>query len=403
MSVDLKKKMLSVPPEIYRSLCQSYMQFLLTCRIKEAQFALTPGTDISPFALCFAIFGAHFTGGMDEIFQDRKMVKSELIRNLKNYKLVRSTKSDLQTDKAYLQLLTLSLSAMHLLNALREDPLEEFVKPLIVSDVPKYLDQVGALDGIAQSGNKAMFAAILLVHARDYLGLNTQSGIDAWVDLHISGMNKFGFWGPFKHMTYLQFQNGYHQYEILEYLDVVNPLKEVAAISVASLMDNDGHCAPFPGGSGCYDYDAVAILTSEGLPVNTTLDDKLELIFDSILKEQNPDGGFCESHYVHPIRLRNIRKAIRKIHQLNGSAKYECLRLCAAVYSPKHRRINTHWSEYSRRWNESDLWNSYFRLMVIARIDAANNLSAKNKWGFINYPGIGFHWSVRSSNKRPLG
>jgi hypothetical protein len=395
MRVEYKKKDQILTPEIYKCLCQGYMKFLLGCRHQESLYSLTPGSDISPFALCFAIFGAHLIGQLDNIFKDRKMVKLKLIHNLKKYKCIRLKVSDLQIDKAYLQLLTFTLSAMNILDELHYEPLDAFVRPLIVKDVSKYLEKIGMFDGMPQSGNKAMFAAILLIHARDYLGLNTQGDIDSWIELHISGMNKFGFWGPFKDMTYLQFQNGYHQYEILEYLDAPNPLKEVAAISVASLMDSEGYFAPYPGGGGCYDYDAIAILTSEGLHVNEASHEKLKMAMDSILKARNPDGGFCESHYVHPIRLRNIGKAIRKIKRLKGSARSESLRLCAAVYSPKHRRIHTHWSKYSRKWNESDLWDSYFRLMAIARIDVANKLSAKNKWGFINYPGIGYHWSVR--------
>lgn len=393
--MEFESKNSLLPLAIHNDLCMSYLSFILACRKKETDFSLTPDTDVSPFALCFALFGAHFIGKLDNVFKDKKEVISILKKNLAQYKEIRSKCSNLKTDKAYMQLLAFTLSSIYLLGGLEENPLETFVVPLIASDINKYLNGVGALDGVPQSGNMAMFAAILLIHARDYLGQNTQSIIDDWVELHIKNMNQFGFWGAFKQMTFLQFQNGYHQYEIFDYLSVTNRLQEAAAISVAKLMDYDGHYAPYPGGGGCYDYDAVAIITSNGLNVNNELQKKLELTFNTIKREKNPDGGFCESHYVHPIRLKNIRKAIRKIYRLKGLSRIESIRLCAAIYSPKHNRVHTHWSKYSRKWNESDLWDSYFRIMTIARIDIALNKNTFNNWAFINYPGIGFHPSSR--------
>src|SRR5687768_16369520 len=109
-----------------------------------------------------------------------------------------------------------------------------------------------------------MFTAIVLLHARDYLQCDTEERIQEWVRLHIARMNRFGFWGPDGGMTHLQFQNGYHQYEILEYLGSHNPRRRESLDAVASLADADGHFAPYPGGGACYDYDAVFLLTPEG-------------------------------------------------------------------------------------------------------------------------------------------
>lgn len=376
----------------YDALCSSYKEFMLSCRHDETHFSLTPNTKSSPFALCFAIFGSHLIRKTEEIFINTEKVIVQLKTNLEKYRNFRSTQTDLKFDKPYLQLLTLTLSCFDILDGLEKDPLESFVVPYLTDNVEEYLNHTNALEGVAQSGNKAMFAAILLVHAKDYLGLDTQNMIDSWIELHLSSMNKFGFWGNNRDMSFLQFQNGYHQYEIFEYLNVDNPKKEIAAFEVEKLMDKTGHYAPYPGGGGCYDYDAITILTGSNTLMNNERYNNLLLSFNSILSEQNSDGGFCESHCVHPVLLNNIYKAIDRIRKLKGTAKYESMRLCAAVFSPRHRRIHTHWSEDSRRWNESNLWDSWFRILALVRIEIAFNPSTANRWGFINYPGIGYHY-----------
>ena len=117
--------------------------------------------------------------------------------------------------------------------------------------------------GVPQSSNYAMFMAIILLHATEYLNEDQSSKIDEWLAYHLKHMNRFGFWGDDSSMSHLQFQNGYHHYEIMHYLGAENPLAEDAADAVASLADAR-RFAPYPGGGGCYDYDAVAIITSGG-------------------------------------------------------------------------------------------------------------------------------------------
>lgn len=57
-------------------------------------------------------------------------------------------------------------------------------------------------------------------------------------------MNKFGFWGDVTSMSHLQFQNGYHQYEVLEYLHVDNVPWSCAADMVAGLADQKDTLPP---------------------------------------------------------------------------------------------------------------------------------------------------------------
>ena len=161
------------------------------------------------------------------------------------------------------------------------------------------------------------------------------------------------------------------------------------------MADKDGHFAPYPGGGGCYDYDAIYILTGAGSKSVARHRDLLIRTAKTILTEQNVDGGFCESIYVRPRSFDNILRSTRHIFTAHGQARTERLRQSLTLLRPKHNRIHTHWSEYSRRWNESDLWDSWFRMSTIARIDVALDPKRISEWGFIDYPGIGFHSSLK--------
>jgi hypothetical protein len=310
---------------------------------------------------------------------------------------MRASQGEKIDNKAYRQLMAFVLSALNILGELEQDPLED----LIVEQIPHSLDlelrRCGCLDGRAGSGNQAMFLAIFLLHDRDYLGLDTQPLIDVWVEAHLRCMNRFGFWGPDRGMTHLQFQNGYHQHEVLEYLGVKNPYQESTLAAVRGLADREGHFAPYPGGGGCYDYDAVFMLTPEGRIPDEETRALLLRTAATIASEQRPDGGFAESLRVRPRSLGNLTRFASRIAEAlgHGPLLMERLRYGFTLQRPRHNRIHTHWSRYSRRWDESDLWDSWFRMLALARIDVALHPEHADIWGFINYPGIGFHPSLR--------
>ena len=58
---------------------------------------------------------------------------------------------------------------------------------------------------------------------------------------------------------------------------------------------------------------------------------------------------------------------------------------------PKYNSITTHWNNYNRKWDESNLWDSWFRMQTLARIEIYSDYKKFDDWGFIDFPGIGFH------------
>ena len=382
--------------QFYNRLCearQHYLLFISQCVDNEKGYRLTPRADASNYALCFAIFGYRLIQADDVIDANREIWDIKLRDGLAALQVERERVTSLTLDKPYLQLLTFTLSALSIIGTLERDPLAATVVALLPADIEATLSDANALTGVARSGNQAMFLGVLLIYAKDYLSMDTQEEIKRWVVQHLSAMNRFGFWGSSNSMSHLQFQNGYHQYELLEYLHAEGVPWEVASNSVASLADEEGHFAPYPGGGGCYDYDAIFILTTtresalrhHDLLMRTAL---------SILSEQNPDGGFCESQRIRPRSLDNISRSVSHVFAGRGRVRFERLRSALTLLRPRHDRIDTHWSNYSREWGESDLWDSWFRMLTLARIDCALDANRSREWGFIDFPGIGFHPSL---------
>lgn len=363
--------------------CAAALRFVEDCRVGDDAFRLTPRAEPTPFGRCFAIFVLHLLGEQGELVARRVALRKRLVGEVLSFAAERRQAAvDLQRDKAFLQLLTFSLSALAILGDADAAELTELIPGLLPVQLKDFLHAAGTFDGVAQSGNLAMFHAILLMSCKD-------PRISEWRDLHLKQANERGFWGRQSGMTYLQFQNGYHQYEILHYLHCADELNRRAAPHVAALADADGHFAPYPGGGGCYDYDAVALLTSLP-PLERDIWRPLLLrTATTILAEQNADGGFCESRFVRPRCPGNLTRALKHMSVIGPGAS-ERLRYTLTLQRPKHDRIKTHWSRYARSWNESDLWDTWFRLMAVARIDTALGLGCGRKWGFIDYPGIGF-------------
>ena len=376
-----------------------YSQYISACLRSDGEYCLTPSSDASSYALCFAIFGYKLLHAQDMIDEHRENWDQKLRDGLKAHKSICECRDSLSNSKPYMQLLTFSLSALSILGTLDSDLLTDAVMDVLPNSIEGALIDSGALKGVARSGNQAMFFAILLIYARDYLDLNAQADINRWITLHRDSLNRFGFWGTSRTMSHLQFQNGYHQYEIFEYLHAENIPWDDAAAAVASLADAEGHFAPYPGGGGCYDYDAVFVLTTKH-ELALRYRKLLICTAQSILNEQNLDGGFCESLRIRPRSLGNFLRSIFHVFEGHGRARVERIRSTLTLLRPKHNRIHTHWSEYSREWGESDLWDSWFRMLTLARIDCALNPENAKNWGFIDFPGIGFHPSHRKGKTK---
>jgi hypothetical protein len=368
-----------------------YLKFINSTNIGAYNFSLTTASESTSYARCFAIFGYGL------ILSDEIIINSIPLARLIRFDLDRLRNSLVESgtilrfNKPYLQLLSFSLSALSILKRIDDDPLIDHVAPLINEHYLDDLFSKNVFNSFPQTGNYAMFVAILILHISKYG--NQKIELSQWEESHLKYMNQFGFWGRGS-MSHSQFQNGYHQYEIFEYLNTKSVPWEISADSVAGLADFAGHFAPYIGGGGCYDYDAIFLLTTNQKSIKKH-SELLKKTFQTLISEQNNDGGFCESKKIRPVSLSYIGESTKHVLSGKGMARLERFHQMLTLLRPKHNRIHTHWSKYSREWSESNLWDSWFRMLTIARIDVAFNPENAKHWGFINYPGIGFHPSLR--------
>lgn len=372
--------------------------FVQACGEGSGGYRLTPRADTTPYARCFAVF-------VRRLLQDQELGSAAEPLSLAIVRDIHAARSRHGMDihgKPYRQLLAFSLSALAALPGVSPRLLDDLVAEQLPACGVRDLERLGCLVGRPGSGNQAMFMAIFLIHGRDHLGADMQPQIDAWIKAHLDNMNRYGFWGSHSGMTHLQFQNGYHQHEVLEYLGVENPHLEQTLSAVRGLADPEGHFAPYPGGGGCYDYDAVFMLTPGGRMPDEPTHQLLARTTESIVADQGQDGGFAESIRVRPRSLGGGRMfASHVLDALGNWALFaERLRYGLTLQRPKHDVIHTHWSQYSRRWGESDLWDSWFRMLALARVDVALHPECSGHWGFIDYPGIGYHPSLRAQKEK---
>ena len=238
---------------LIKSAVKNYSKFLATCVLSDFEFSMTSrDKHPSPFARCFWIFGMHSIKSPEFLEWDKDKLASAIIADLL---IMRNSMGleEAQHSKGYKQLLAFSLSSLRLLGQEKYAQMEEFIIPFCNLDVVDYLHKFGTSKGVAGSGNHAMFLGQFLIEAHSQFNLNTIDKQNIWLDYHLSSLNKFGLWGKSPNLTYLQFQNGYHQYEILDFLFVKTGKESELVRQLSKLADNQGQFAPYPGGGGCFE------------------------------------------------------------------------------------------------------------------------------------------------------
>jgi len=284
---------------------------------------------------------------------------------------------DLAASKSYLQLLCFYLSYRNYYDVYQWKG--EKAKEISLIPVRDYLKSHGCHTGRPGSGNFAMFLAILIYN--DSLN-RTDSRLEEWFDFMDESMNNQGLWGT-RHITY-QMQNGYHQYEIYNYFNREPPV-EIDFMAILQSQDVQGHFGPRIGGGGCYDFDAVSLLSRSSN--SSHIRKALLKLLNSLILEQNIDGGFCESVYI-----KSYFTSIWPILKYTAR-NFNIPRLKSAIrflfFYESFERLETHWSPSHRKFHQSDLWDTWFRLMTIYKIEARiKEIPDRSK--VFKYPGIGF-------------
>lgn len=265
-------------------------------------------------------------------------------------------------------------------------------------DLVKFLDQKGCSNGLPGSGNYAMFCAIFLTYQYEKTGHKKYLKLmKIWFDYHNSIQNKDdGFWGnSMSSNPYIRFQNSFHQIIIYEYWKEDLNFSNIIVDKIISICDFRGQFAPWPGGGGCYDYDAIHILIKYGIEKGYRIKKIKSLLnntYHTLLNSQNFDSGFCESKY-RPKNFWKIFTLQNLIFFLNSKSfeiLYQRLRHTYSVSRNSHNLINNHWSSFGHSWSESDIWNTWFRSLAVAEISRFLNFN-NTKYNFQDFIGLGFN------------
>lgn len=353
-------------------------------------FRFTYNADSTAFSRCFGVFCYNFLGMNADLEPKNMEIAKAICDDLASYRLFREANcSNILLDKHYLQLLAFSLSALSIVAPATLNDLELTNLIGSIADFEKATYFAVRQPEVPQYGNINMAHGALLIWLIESGRLEDRALLDSWIKGHLLKMNDFGYWGSATKATYSQFQNGYHQYEIFDYLGTNVPKEIEAAEMVAAMADVHGGFAPYPGGGGCYDYDAIHMLTR--LPASHANIYKPLLLKAAkyLISRQNSDGGFCETHDVRPRGFNNFKKSILHICSKQPD-RYSRLRHFLTMLRPAHDRYNTHWTSYQREWSESNLWDTWFRLMALDRIERVLTNENKSDSRYIDFPGIGF-------------
>ncbi len=352
-------------------------------------FKLFERSEVSPYARCFVIFNKYLTKKFEWLENRKQHLTYDLNIDLYDfYNAKINSNINWRYDKSFLQLFCFTLSSLNILNAQLSDKNLVILKTILNFEIKEILKNKNVDKGYAGSGNFSMFYGIFNIYANEFLKIDRNKQIQEWLDFNINSINSNGFWGTDSKMDYLQFQNGYHQYEIFEYLQLKNISWNIAAKKILMMADKLGHFAPWPGGGACYDYDAIFMLTSRFVD-DVSQENVLKTTLNTIISEQNLDGGFCESIYMKNNLLFKFSNVIKHIISQPNNIKIWSLFVNLNLFRYKHRNIVTHWTQTNRKWEESNAWDTFFRLSTIFRVCNRLNLKEKNLFQINNFPGIG--------------
>lgn len=352
-------------------------------------FKLFRRSEVSPYARCFVIFNKYLMKQFEWLEKRKQQLTYDLNIDLYTfYNIKNNSNIDWKYDKPFLQLFCFTLSSLNILDAKLSDKNLVILDKILSYEIKEILENKNVHKGYAGSGNHSMFYAIFNIYANDFLKLDRIKQIQEWLDFNTKSINSNGFWGPDNKMDYLQFQNGYHQYEIFEYLKLEKLSWNIAAKKILLMCDKLGHFAPWPGGGACYDYDAIFMLTSKFVD-DVGQENVLKRTLNTIVSEQNLDGGFCESIYMKNDFWFKFSNVIQHIISQPSHIRIWSIYINLNLFRYKHRYIITHWSKTNRKWDESNAWDTFFRLSTIYRVCDRLNLREKNLFQINNFPGIG--------------
>lgn len=362
------------------------LQWLKCMRVGPVSYRMNEGASANAFTSCFALFILDLLGETRTFAESIRCEWIAYLQSLQNqvhgyFEPEIYCHDDAERNR--LQLTCFCLSALGILGAGPKFPLKYLDEFKSAQDIDSYLHCRNVHMGARGSGNKAMFLGIALSYEYERTREKRFGELlDAWFEFHDRHQNANGFWGSTREDLYYHgFQNALHQLVVYDYWNRPLGRQEKMVDTIIALQGPDGHFDMTPGGSACMDYDAIHFLANVLCWMDCRKSEvtaTLRKAFYSLIANQNSDGGFCQSR-AKPKRLGDlIRQAPYYFKGNNPYLWYYRLRKAVGVMM-RPDQITTGWVPEARRWDQSNLWDTWFRLLAMAVI--ANSVHLENDCG----------------------
>ena len=239
--------------------------------------------------------------------------------------------------------------------------------------------------------NNIMFLVSFVIQEWERTGNSIYEGaahaIFDWLDDHQNP--ETGYWDLGQGASLLNAMAGaFHFYFLYFYLGRPVNYAERIIDSTLALQQPDGLLDPRGGGGACQDLDAIDILVKFSLLTDYRAEDiKATLIraFEAILRNQNPDGGFCEAK--RPPWRKSLKRRVAELVALD--------RLLNRPWQgrPIEYLSYSSWDKMRYRVDESDLWSTWFRPLALALISIRypGEFIDDINWQFRRTPALGCH------------
>ena len=368
----------------------------------SCRYKFHANADDTIFCSCFALFILDLFRETEKFTQQERQAWISHIRSFQDDKYGYFEPEDYyhqDKERNRHQLTCFCLSALGILGVEPESPLSFVQQWKTPDDVRRYLYDRGCHEGRPGSGNKAMFLAIFLTYEYERTGeTHLLDKIDAWFEFHDQAQNENGFWGKDRRSQFFHgLQNGFHQLLVYFYWNrPINRLGTIVDVALR-LRDREGFFSPVCSGWPCYDYDAIHVLVNAYHLLDykrAEITKSLKRAFYAMARIQNEDGGFCQSKR-NADGTRDLMKSLLfYIYGKNPYIWYYRLRKSLGTTTRKRSSITTGWTKNGRAWDESNLWDTWFRCLSLAEITKTIELKdapGLKKTQFHRVLGLGFN------------
>ena len=367
-------------------------------------YRLHVGAEPTVFASCFALFFLCLCRETEKWSREEKTAWLEYIQSFQrpdnglfSDPNAKARITDAAHDQSHLdnQLTGFCLSALRIFGVESRYPILYVERWFDPNYMRHWLDQLNWRQ-CSNSGNKAMFIAIMLTAELERGNARARDGLKSWFQWHNENAEKVtSYWGEKVECRYFQGMKGFvHQFLIYNYMECKVPNLHAATDRTLLLQQPDGLFSPMLDGGSCDDLDAIHILSCsyhfEPYRRNE-IKAALRRCLGPLLGNQNPDGGFCWAQRRKLSFKDWISLTLHNIRTGDPLLTYLALRTALSGQIHLKKMIKTGWSSGARNWSDSSLWDTWFRVLAIAEIDTVlNPETALQRWNRINTPN--FSW-----------